>query len=77
MPTAAEITTIIANLTATYTTLSAEIASSTSMPAAQRSITLQKLADIRKELEHWENRLAQVNAGTGGRGYGIRFEAAP
>jgi hypothetical protein len=46
--------TMIDALTATYTSLAAELA--TSRSAYNRSETLNKLADVRKELEYWENR---------------------
>jgi hypothetical protein len=45
---------MIDNLTATYTTLTQQLASSQS--AGQRSETLQRLSDVRAEIEYWEAR---------------------
>lgn len=75
--TSTQIQTVLDNLIETYTTLSAEIASSVSMPAAQRSMQLRSLEEIQKQIAYWENRLEQVTAGTGGAVYAIRFEGAP
>lgn len=61
--TAAQIETKIANLNATYDTLSAEIADSMSSPTGASS-TFKRLEAIRKEIEHWETKLARVSAGT-------------
>ncbi len=75
--TAAQIQTILDNLTASYTTLSAEIAQSISMPAAQRSEQYRSLEELQKQIEIWEHKLAQVAGTAQGQPYAIRFEAAP
>jgi len=46
--------TMIDALTATYESLASELA--TTRSAYNRSETLQKLADVRKEIEYWEAR---------------------
>jgi hypothetical protein len=63
--TSAQIDTIIANLTTTYTALSAKL--TTDMSANGRAATFQQLATIRKELEEWESRKqAATDADAGG-----------
>lgn len=50
--------TMIDNLTATYTTLSTEV--SISRSAFGRGQTLQRMKDIREEIDYWEKRRDQV-----------------
>lgn len=75
--TATQIQAFLTNLTASYTTLSAEIASSVSMPAAQRSMQLRSLEEIQKQIAYWEGQLAYVQAEGAGTVYPIRFEEVP
>jgi len=74
--TPAQIQTILDNLIATYTTLSAEIASSRTMPAAGRSEQYKDLEKIQKQIELWEKKLDEANGTAAGQPYLVRFEEA-